>query len=303
MHPILKVAGALAAVAVAGAVAFPFHTYLASEALIERRYPLPAIAEPAAPAPVMVARGEHLARIAGCGDCHGASFEGRRTRDSGVSGLWSSNLRLAAANLSEGEFERALRRGIAPDATSLWAMPSKDYMYMSENDVAALLAYLRSIGATGPLRHGPKWDTRARRALLDGRIIPAVLAVRDAPSSLDLGPRYDGGRYLARIACSECHGTDLEGGPTHGVPDLDMISLYSRSAFFDLLRRGRGADGRRVPVMRRLSMVRFHVFADYEIMALYDYLDARTHAPPALVARAKANEARRKAEIAASSEE
>jgi mono/diheme cytochrome c family protein len=301
MHPILKAVGAVAAVAVAGAAAFPFYDYLASEALIERRYPLPAIAEPAAP--TMVARGDHLARIAGCSDCHGTSFEGRRMPASGVPGLWSSNLRLAAANLSDGEFERALRRGIAADATSLWAMPSQDYMYMSESDVAALLAYLRSRGDAGRLRPGPQWDTRARLALLDGRIIPAVLAVRDAPSSLDLGPRYDGGRYLARIACSECHGTDLEGSPGHGAPDLDTISLYSRSAFFDLLRRGRGADDRRAPVMRRLSAVRFHVFADYEIMALYDYLDARAHAPPGLVARAKANEARRKAEIAASSDE
>jgi len=303
MHPILKVAGALAGMAVAGAVALPFHTWLASEALIERRYPLPAIAEPAAPAPDMAARGAHLAQLAGCGDCHGPRFEGRRMPNSGVLGLWSSNLRQAAETLTDGEFERALRRGIAPDATSVWAMPSEDYMYLSESDVAALLAYLRSLGTSGPMRPEPKWDMAARLRLLDRQIVPVVLAVRDAPSSLDLGPRYDGGRYLARIACSECHGTDLEGSPARDTPDLDTISLYSRSAFFDLLRRGRGAENRRVPAMGRLAAVRFHIFADYEVMALYDYLDARAHAPAALVARAKANEARRKAEIAASAEE
>jgi hypothetical protein len=55
--------------------------------------------------------------------------------------------------------------------------------------------------------------------------------------------------------------------------------------------------------MRQLSSVRFHAFADYEIMALYDYLDARTHAPPALLARAKANEIRRRAVNAADTEE
>jgi mono/diheme cytochrome c family protein len=303
MHPILKVAGALAGMAVAGAVALPFRTWLASEAVIERRYPLPAIAEPAAPAPAMTARGAHLAQMSGCGDCHGPNFEGRRMPDFGGRGLWSSNLRQAARSLSDGEFERALRRGLAPDATSLWAMPSEDDMYMSESDVAALLAWLRSLSATGPMRPAPEWDMAARLGLLDGQIVPAVLAVRDAPSSLDLGPRYDGGRYLARIACSECHGTDLEGSPAHGAPDLDTISFYSRSAFFDLLRRGRGAANRRVPAMRRLSAVRFHIFADYEIMALYDYLDARAHAPLALVARAKANAARRKAETAASTED
>src|SRR5579862_3294043 len=92
---------------------------------------------------------------------------------------------------------------------------------------------------------------RARFALLRGRIVPAAIAARDAPSSLDMGPRYDGGRYLARIACSECHGTDLEGSSSQMAPGLAAISLYNRSAFFDLMRRGLGAYGRRDPVMRR----------------------------------------------------
>ncbi|HWE07042.1 MAG TPA: hypothetical protein VG274_10060, partial [Rhizomicrobium sp.] len=238
-----------------------------------------------------------------CSDCHRADFAGRLSKGAEPLRVWSSNLRLSAARMSDGEFERALRRGIASDATSLWAMPSADYAYMSEDDVAAILAYLRAMGAAGPTRPRPVWDRDARLALLEGRIVPAVLAVRDAPSSLDLGPRYDGGRYLARISCSECHGADLAGTPERSIPDLDIVYLYSRPAFFDLLRRGIGAHHRRVPAMMRLSSIRFHVLADYEIMALYDYLDARAHAPPALRAREKANELRRRAAIEAQSEE
>lgn len=301
MHPVLKAAGAIAAALVACAIAVPAYVYVASEATIARRYPLPAIEEPAAPLPMMLKRGQHLTRISGCGDCHASTFEGRRASAGGVLWVWPSNLRLAAAQMSDGEFERALRRGIAPDATSLWAMPSLDYQYMSEADVAALLAYLRALGPAGMPRPAPIWTWRARLALLDGRIVPAVLATRDAPSSLDLGPRYDGGRYLARIACSECHNTDLQG--RNRAPDLAIVSRYTRPAFFDLLRRGIGDHSRPVPVMRRLAFVRFGAFADYEIMALYDYLDARAHAPPELIARAKANEARRKAEIATGNDE
>ena len=44
--------------------------------------------------------------------------------------------------------------------------------------------------------------------------------------------------------------------------------------------------------MAWLARDQFHVFADYEIMALYDYLDARRKAPPDVVARANANAAR-----------
>jgi cytochrome c553 len=303
VHPVLKAAGAIAAVSVVCAIIIPAYIYLASEALIERRYPLPPISEPAAPLPETVPRGEHLGRIAGCIDCHGTDLEGRSMRAAGVLTVWSSNLRVAAKKMSEGEFERALRHGLAPDATSLWAMPARDYMYMSETDVAALLAWLRQAGSAGAPRTAPVWDWRMRLALLDGRLVPSVLETRNAPSSLDMGPRYDGGRYLARIACSECHGTDLEGDSVRRIPDLTAVSHYSRTAFFELLRLGWGARSRHTPVMRHLAASRFHVLADYEIMALYDYLDARAQAPPELVAREKANEARRRAETAAESDD
>lgn len=301
MHPVLKTAGAIAAVSVLCALGIPAYVYLASEAVIERRYPLPAISELAAPLPETVPRGEHLGHIAGCGDCHGPDLEGRQTRAAGVLPVWSSNLRLAAAEMSDAEFERALRHGIVPDATTLWAMPATDYMYLSETDVAALLAWLRSLGMAGMPRPAPVWNIRARLALLDGRLVPSVLETRNAPSSIDMGARYGGGRYLARIACSQCHGTDLEGAAAQKIPDLAVVSRYDRPAFFDLLRRGFGVHGGRVPKMHDLAASRFHVFADYEIMALYDYLDARAHAPAELVAHEKANEARRKAETAAES--
>jgi cytochrome c553 len=203
--------------------------------------------------------------------------------------------------MSWEEFERALRRGLAPDARSLWAMPSENYMYMSETDVAALHGYLTSLGNAGEMRPRPGWSLRARFALLSGRIVPAAIATRDAPSSLDLGPRYDGGRYLARIACSECHGTDLAG--TSGAPDLMRIAVYGRPAFFELLRRGWGAHGRRLSVMSRVARLRFHAFADYEIMALYDYLAARARAPAAMFARARENALRRREAITRDSDD
>jgi cytochrome c553 len=290
MHPAARTAIGLAALTVVCTAAAPLFVHLESEAIIERRYPLPVIEEPLA-ASEIGKRCAHLATIAGCADCHGADFTGR-VESMGPLRVWSSNLRIDASQMPAGEFERALRRGLAPDATSLWAMPSEDYMYMSEADVADLYTYLRSLGTSGTDRPRPVWDERARLALFDGQLVPAVIATRDAPSSLELGPRYDGGRYLSRIACSECHGTDLEGSST--APDLVSVAAYNRTQFFDLLRRGWGARGRRLPTMNRLARIRFHDFADYEIMALFDYFSARAQAPPAMFARAKANELRRR---------
>lgn len=290
MHFVARIALTALALTVAFAVAAPLYVYLASEALIERRYPL-AVVEDIPAVPARTERGAHLATLAGCTDCHGRDLQGRRDGLAGLR-LWSSNLRIAASRLSAGEFELALRRGLAPDATSLWGMPSENYLYMSEGDVSGLYEYLRSLGKAGNEKPRPVWDLRSRFALLRGRIVPAVVATRDAMPSLDLGPRYDGGRYIARIACSECHGTDLAGAAD--APDLKIVANYRRTAFFDLLRRGWGAAGRRLPAMNRLARVRFHVLADYEIVALFDYLSARAHAPAATFARARANEEHRR---------
>lgn len=289
MDSVARVALAVSALTVACAIAAPLYVHLASEALIVRRYPLPTVEEPLAGS-AKPERGAHLAIVAGCADCHDPDFEGRR-ENLGPLRLWTANVRIGARRLSLAEFERALRRGLAPDATSLWGMPSQDYMYMSEGDVADLYAYLKSLGIAGRGRPRPIWDLQSRYALLRGRLVPAALAMRDALSSLDLGPRYDGGRYIARIACSECHGTDLAGGTN--APDLTIVAAYSRPAFFDLLRRGWGASGRRLRSMSHLAKLRFRMFADYEIMALYDYLSARARAPAAMFARAHANALRR----------
>jgi len=286
MHPVLKWTFAIVGIVVTLAVLAPATLYLESEAVIQRRYPLASTTVPTVFTPKMVARGAHLLAVAGCGDCHGADLRGRLLHPRRVLPLYAGNLRLDAKRLEDGDFERIIRYGIKPDATSLWGMPSAAYTYMSEDDVASIVAYLRTLGDAGAARPEPQFDLRARLVVLEGKIEPTVIEAVDSPASLDLGPRYDGGRYLARVTCGECHGTDLMGLP--GVPNLAVISAYNRPAFFDLLRRGVNAKGRKLPTMWQIARTRFHVFADYEIMALYDYLDASTRAPPEAVAHAAA---------------
>jgi mono/diheme cytochrome c family protein len=178
--------------------------------------------------------------------------------------------------MPDDEFERAIRFGIKPDATSMWAMPSYDYTYMSEDDVIAIVSYLRSLPADGPIRLEPEFDWHTRLALLQGDIAPIAPETLESPSSLDLGPRYDGGHYLARVTCAQCHGTDLTG--TAVVPDLVAVSAYDRAGFFALLREGRGVRGHVLKTMPQLARSRFHYFADYEVDALYAYLTARAKA-------------------------
>jgi mono/diheme cytochrome c family protein len=276
MNPVLKWAGAVAgAVVLLGIVAWTY-VYVESEAIIQRRYPLPSSTVHAVATAKAVARGKHLITIAGCSSCHGADLHGRRLVGNGILAVWSSNLNSLTRTMPDDEFERAIRFGIKPDATSMWAMPSYDYTYMSEDDVIAIVSYLRTLPADGPIRPEPEFDWRARVALLQGDLAPVAPETLESPSSLDLGPRYDGGHYLARVTCAECHGTDLTGTDT--VPDLVAVKAYDRAGFFALLREGRAAPGHTLKKMPQLARSRFRGLADYEIDALYDYLAARAKA-------------------------
>ena len=247
--------------------------WLKSEAVIERRYPLPSTTVAASTEAKTIARGAHLIAIAGCSDCHGIDLEGRLTRPASVLPVWSSNLRLAAHTLTDEEFERAIRTGILPDSKSMWVMPAMDYMYMSEDDVTAIVSYLRTLKALGTTPPAPHFNMPARFAIARGDLEPVALRALESPTSLDLGPRYDGGRYLARIACADCHDTDLTGSDE--TPDLRIVMRYSRSDFFRLLKGGITPDGRR---LESKSRPRFRAFHDYELDALYDYLAARANA-------------------------
>lgn len=278
MHPFLKWSLVAAIVAVAFAVLVPAIVWLRSEAVIERRYPLPSTTAAAVDQAKAVNRGEHLIAITGCSDCHGADLEGRDMAKGTLLPLRSSNLRLLAHSMTDEEFERVLRTGIRADSTSTWAMPAMDYTYMSEDDIVSIISFLRTLKAEGAPAPPPEFDMPARFAIARGDIEPIAERLEESPSSLDLGPRYDGGRYLARIACGDCHGTDLSG--TSEVPDLAAVAHYSRSEFFALMHAGRAPGGKLLPAMAK---PRFRALYDYEIDALYDYLSARAramHVPP-----------------------
>ncbi len=277
MNPVLKWTLAAAGTAVALAFLVPGVIWLESEAVIERRYPLASTTVAAVHDARSIARGAHLVTIAGCADCHGRNLEGRLLGGTGTLPIWSSNLRRMAHSMSDEEFERAIRYGITPAATSTWAMPAFDYIYMSEADVVAVVSYLRTLAPAGAIRPEAAFDMRARFAIARGDLEPIAPRTLESAASLDLGPRYDGGRYLARISCSDCHDTDLTGSADGTAPDLNVVAHYDRSAFFALLRAGKSADGRPLRTMPRLTATRFHAFADYEIDALYDYLAARAH--------------------------
>lgn len=268
------------AVVLAVAALVPVTIYLVSEAFIVRRYTLPSSVIHAAITPRTVRWGRHVATIFGCRDCHGDDLTGRMLYRAPGLFIAAPNLRRFVAGNSDAQFDFAVRRGLAPSARALWVMPSAAYVYMRDTDLTAILAYLRAQPVKGPAWPTPDFSLSARLAVLTGRLTPVDPYDLGRHPPRSVGPRYDGGRYLAAMACSSCHGTDLTGQGK--APDLKVTAAYSRDEFFALMYAGRARAGDHAPEMARLAAVRFHAFKDYETDALYAYLiqRARTPAPP-----------------------
>jgi len=280
MTQLLKWGGVALAAAAGLALTATAFAWLYSESVIARHYPLLSMDVPTTDTPQTIARGLHLAKLTGCFGCHGETLRGRLLHPIPGFKIHSANLTLSIRTLGDEQFARALRDGLNPDGTSLWIMPSEDYVYMSNADIAAIVSYVRSLPAGGQQAPPLKFKRRTRIAILTGDLEPTAMRVEEGGASLDLGPRYQGGRYIARVSCAQCHALDLAGTPDGRIPNLAAVSRYSLRDFFDLMRRGRGRDRRELPAMRALARPRFSDFKDYEVMALYDYLSARAAALP-----------------------
>lgn len=250
--------------------------------------------EPAAPPPLQfetlagaapAARGERLGRVLGCTGCHGDDLTGRPWIENPREAiLFTSNLTRASADFSDAELAHTIRFGARPDGSPLWEMPSHIFTHLSDPDMAALIAWLRSVppaGAAHPrIRIGPE----GRRWIAGGEMKPIPQQVREARAveSPRLDGRHDWARYMIRATCSECHGLDLtgrRGDPAHSPPDLIVVGGYSREQFRHLLRAGEPVGGRRLGLMAEVARGRFVHLAEREVDAIYDYLAARANRP------------------------
>lgn len=266
-------AGAIAALCVAALG----YVYIASEAIILRHYPVPVSTLRASKDARTIARGSHFATVYGCTDCHTKTLQGAFIADFGVA---SRNLTRLATSFSDADFERAVRKGLRPDGTSVAEfMPSDAFQYMADGDAADIIAYVRSLKADGNDIAFPAYDLSARWSLLKGDSHMDQFWFAQQKPALDLGAEYSRGRQLAMAACGECHMTALTGAPDSfpppHAPDLSLVASYERADFVKLMRTGKAAGNRELPLMSATARLRFSHFDDGELNAIYDYLAAR----------------------------
>ncbi len=241
-------------------------------------HPVPATTDPAE-----IAEGGRLAGFWGCTGCHRA--------DAGGGVFFTSPLgdRIVAPNLtrivheySDQELEAAIRHGVRPDGSSVVIMPSAMFTNVSDEDLARVIGYLRSLPQIEPdtiptrrLGLGVRFFALTMDEPLEAARMDPTAPHPGSPEPLvPASTREDTlalGRYLAHTGCTECHGLDLRG--RSGMPDLRIAAAYSLDQFRELVATGRGLDGLEKGLMSEIATGRINRLNEGEIIALHTYLE------------------------------
>lgn len=245
--------------------------------------------------PDQIARGEKLANI--CVGCHspdnqlplsGSNFTVKFDFPP-LGTLYAPNLTPSGDinDWTDGEVIRAIREGIHKSGRSLLVMPSATMRNVSDEDVQALVAYLRSQPAKGDPTPETQFNVLGAifMNLSDFRTVQPPVSHVTTPKTGT--PAY--GKYLVNIfGCSDCHGDQLQGkvetgqpGPPPG-PNLTLIvPQWTEAEFMNLFNTGTLPGGSKVPILTlksgfsspRMPWTEFRAAAtDDELKSMYTYL-------------------------------
>lgn len=176
--------------------------------------------------PDVIARGRHIATVRGCADCHGPDLAGKLFIDAGPVGmLYASNLTGGtggvAGDYSDADLIAAIRHGVRPSGKPLWFMPSQEFNILSDEDVGALVSYIRSLDPVDNVLEPSTVGPLGRLLFALGKLplAPAELIDHDAARAPapEEGATAEYGAYLA-TGCTGCHRPDFSGGKIAGTP-------------------------------------------------------------------------------------
>jgi len=277
------------------------------------------------PAPVMVARhdsaavarGEYLFKVTWqCWGCHqsgvpesdappsgGRAFD-LRTTGPGFGVFYSKNITPDTATglgaWTDGEIVQAIREGVNKDRQLLFPIMPADWLKdLSDDDVLAIVAYLRSIP---PVRNPVPEHQRSlmAKALIAFNIIKPTPAITRPIVAPPAGPTIEYGRYLATAAagCADCHtprnlqngqfyldslfaGGSFAFGEEEGSPsisyarnitphDADGIGRWTEEQFTDAVTAGARPDS--TALDPHMPYPHYKFFAENDLRALHVYL-------------------------------
>lgn len=247
--------------------------YVASELRRTKTYDAPLLAFDATKFRFAPGEAERRARTMMCLGCHGEAGNVIFQADH-VGRLVAPNLTRKIPEYTDSELERLIRRGIKKDGTAVIAMPAATYANLADDDLAAIITFMRSRKLLPD--HQPndsEWGPLGRVALATGKI--PYEADHVANFNHPKARPADLGVYIVSTTCSHCHNLDSARDNGFGMktPPLKMmVSSYTFEEFSTLFATGKGKGDRNLGLMSEIARNEFSHFSEAERRALYDYL-------------------------------
>ena len=268
--------------------------YFVGGARVNKTYDVQVASVAASNDAAAVERGRHLVQaVALCQECHGENLEGDVLEDSFIFGrIMPSNLTSGKGGVgsasTDAELARAIRHGITREGKGILFMPSEHYNAFGDEDLGAIVAYLRSLPPVDNELPKTSAGPLARViAVLDSSIFAARVIDHEAPRPLSPAPGVtpEYGEYLAAI-CSLCHGDDFGGGTVPGedvfAPNLTpggTLGSWSEADFIKTIRTG-VTPGRNRLDEENMPWDRFRLMTDDELRAVWTFLRSLPAVPP-----------------------
>jgi mono/diheme cytochrome c family protein len=237
-----------------------------------------------------IARGRHIATaVTKCVDCHGDDLGGRTMIDDPAMGrLVAANITRGAggvgAALTERDLVRAIRHGVGRDGHPLKIMPSEEYSRLSDEDLAAIVAYVQSLPPVDRPLPPSQIRVLPRALLVTGQM--SFLAAEHIdhaappPKAVHESDGLAYGKYLVTVGgCVGCHGPNLSGGKIPGTPPdwkpaanitPRGIGTWTERDFITALRTGRRPAGTQIDTL--MPWRQTAKLTDGELKAMWAFL-------------------------------
>jgi cytochrome c553 len=183
---------------------------------------------------------------------------------------------------TDAQVIRAIREGVDKDGRPLVIMPSGGFHELSDADVQAVVAYLRSQPPSNRNLPAPSFTALAGAFFGAGMFPTSAQPPINGP--VVAPPRAataDYGRYLTTATgCKDCHGENLTGGqaggPAPAGPNLfALVPYWSQADFIKFFRSGTAPNGSQIDPNNMPWKDYSKVFEDQDLQALYQYLKSR----------------------------
>ncbi len=268
--------------------------YIQTEARFTRIYETPTDVVAIPTDAESIELGKRIFQYRGCEGCHGEKLEGKvYLNDPAVGKVISSNLTSGLGGvgsaMSDEDWVRSTRYGIRPDGTPILFMPSTEFYYLSDEDLGAVIAYIKSVPAVDN-ELDPSSVSMTGRVVMT--LVPAITfipselipldAPRPAAPEVGITPAY--GEYLS-LSCKVCHGLTMSGGVIPGFPadwppapnitfgGGSALPTWSEQDFINTIRTGK------TPLQKELRAQympwgSYKFMSDDELKAVWVYLQS-----------------------------